>query len=122
MFPAVDLMSSLISGRGDLQIVNVRNDGTLPFLPDDHVIEVPAVIGSDGFTVPPIDTLPEEMIGLVSHVASYERLALDAALHGGRERVVKAMLAHPLVGQFDKAEKLTDALLAANREHLAWAR
>jgi 6-phospho-beta-glucosidase len=32
------------------------------------------------------------------------------------------MLAHPLVGQFDKAEKLTDALLAANREHLAWAR
>lgn len=119
---AVDLMSSLTCGRGDVQIINVRNDGTLPFLPDDHVIEVPAVIGSDGFTVPPIGTLPDEMAGLISHVASYERLALDAALHGGRERVVKAMLAHPLVGQFDKAEKLTDALLAANREHLAWAR
>lgn len=119
---AVDLMSSLTSGRGDVQVVNVRNDGTLPFLPDDHVIEVPAVVGSDGLTVPPIGTLPAEMTGLISHVASYERLALDAAVHGGRERVVKAMLAHPLVGQFDKAEKLTDALLAANREHLAWAR
>ncbi|MDF9276879.1 6-phospho-beta-glucosidase [Arthrobacter sp. EH-1B-1] len=119
---AVDLMSSLISGRGDVQVVNVRNDGTLPFLPDDHVIEVPAVIQSGGLAVPPIGTLPEEIAGLISHVASYERLALDAALHGGRERVLKAMLAHPLVGQFDKAEKLTDALLAANREHLAWAR
>ena len=115
-------MSSLISGRGDVQVVNVRNDGTLPFLPDDHVIEVPAVIQSGGLAVPPIGTLPEEIAGLISHVASYERLALDAALHGGRERVLKAMLAHPLVGQFDKAEKLTDALLAANREHLAWAR
>lgn len=119
---AVDLMSSLTSGRGDKQVVNVRNDGTLPFLPDDHVIEVPAVIGADGFEVPPIGALPEEMVGLISHVASYERLALDAALHGGRDRVLKAMLAHPLVGQFDKAEKLTDALLAANRVHLAWAR
>ena len=119
---AVDLMSSLTAGRGDVQVVNVRNDGTLPFLPDDHVIEVPAVIGSDGLSVPPVGTPPAEVAGLISHVASYERLALDAALHGGRERVVKAMLAHPLVGQFDKAEKLTDALLAANREHLAWAR
>jgi len=36
--------------------------------------------------------------------------------------VVKAMLAHPLVGQHDKAEKLTDLLLAANGKHLAWAR
>lgn len=119
---AVDLMSSLTSGRGDKQVVNVRNDGTLPFLPDDHVIEVPAVIASDGFAVPPVRALPEEMVGLISHVASYERLALDAALHGGRDRVLKAMLAHPLVGQFDKAEKLTDTLLAANRDHLAWAR
>lgn len=86
------------------------------------MIEVPAVIGSDGLTVPPIGTLPDEMVGLISQVASYERLALDAALHGGRGRIVKAMLAHPLVGQFDKAEKLTDALLAANSQYLAWAR
>lgn len=119
---AVDLMSSLVSDRRDQQVVNVRNDGALPFLPDDHVIEVPAVIGSDGLQVPPIGILPDEVTGLISHVASYERLALDAALHGGRDRIVKAMLAHPLVGQFDKAEKLTDALLAANSEHLAWAR
>lgn len=119
---AVDLMSSLASGRGDVQIVNVRNDGALPFLPDDHVVEVPTVIGSDGLTVPPVGALSDDLVGLICHVASYERLALDAALHGGRERVVKALLAHPLVGQFDKAEKLADLLLSANREHLGWAR
>ncbi|MHA7210121.1 6-phospho-beta-glucosidase [Arthrobacter sp. MDT1-65] len=118
---AVDLMASLTSDRGDTQVVNVLNEGTLPFLPDDHVIEVPAVIGSAGITVPAVGALPDEMIGLISHVASYERLALEAALHGGRNRVVKAMLAHPLVGQHDKAEKLTDLLLAANGKHLAWA-
>jgi 6-phospho-beta-glucosidase len=53
-------------------------------------------------------------------VTAYEQLALDAALRGGRERVFRSLLAHPLVGQHDLADKLTDLLLAANREHLRW--
>ncbi len=119
---AVDLIASLTSDRGDVQVVNLRNDGSLPFLPDDHVIEVPATVDAAGLTALPIDPLPDDIRGLVSHVAGYERLALDAAVHGGRDRVVRAMLAHPLVGQYDRAEKLTDLLIAGNREHLAWAR
>jgi 6-phospho-beta-glucosidase len=62
------------------------------------------------------------MQGLVAHVAEYERLALDAAVEGGRDRVRRALLAHPLVGQWSKAERLTDLLLEANARHLAWAR
>jgi 6-phospho-beta-glucosidase len=119
---AVDLIASLRTDRRDAQVVNIRNDGLLPFLPDDHVIEVSATIGVDGFTAVPINPLPNEMSGLIAHVAAYERLALDAAVHGGYDRVVRAMLAHPLVGQFDKAQKLTDRLLAENSAYLTWAR
>lgn len=119
---AVDLIASLRSDRGDVQVVNLRNNGSLPFLPDDHVIEVSAEVRADGFIPIPIEPLPEAMIGLISHVASYERLALVAAIHGGRERVAAAMLAHPLVGQYDRAERLTDLLLSANREYLSWAK
>jgi 6-phospho-beta-glucosidase len=119
---AVDLMASLTTDRGDTQVVNVRNDGTLGFLPDDHVIEVPAVVTADGLRPVPVQPLAPEMQGLVAHVAEYERLALDAAVEGGRDRVVRAMLAHPLVGQWSKAERLTDLLLTENARHLAWAR
>lgn len=119
---AVDLIASLTSDRGDTQVVNLRNDGSLPFLPDDHVIEVSATVGAGGVAALPIDPLPDDLRGLISHVAGYERLALDAAVHGGRERVVRAMLAHPLVGQYEKAEKLTDLLIARNRDHLSWAK
>ena len=118
---AVDLIASLTSDRGDVQVVNLRNGGSLPFLPDDHVIEVPATVGAAGLSALPIAPLPDDIRGLVSHVAGYERLALEAAVHGGRDRVVRAMLAHPLVGQYDRAEKLTDLLIAGNRDHLAWA-
>jgi 6-phospho-beta-glucosidase len=36
--------------------------------------------------------------------------------------VYRALLAHPLVGQHEYADALTDKLLAANAQHLAWAR
>ncbi|MFG2074064.1 family 4 glycosyl hydrolase [Nonomuraea maritima] len=39
---AVALIASLLGDRGDTQVVNVRNDGTLPFLGEEAVIEVPA--------------------------------------------------------------------------------
>lgn len=118
---AVDLIASLLSDAGDVQVVNLRNAGTLPFLPDDHVIEVSARIGRDGPVALAVEQLPDDVSGLISHVAGYERLALDAAVHGGRDRVERAMLAHPLVGQWDRAEKLTDLLVSANREYLPWA-
>ena len=119
---AVDLIASLTADRGDVQVVNIRNSGAMPFLPDDHVIEVPATVGASGLTALPIEPLPNDLSALISHVAGYERLALDAAVNGGRERVLRAMLAHPLVLQYDRAEKLTDLLLAENAKHLAWAR
>lgn len=118
---AVALMASIASDRGDTQVLNVRNDGIMPFLPDDHVIEVPATVGKQGFEARAIASLPDDISGLIAHVAAYERLALEAAIHGGRERVERAMLAHPLVGQFDKARKLTDLLLAENSAFLPWA-
>jgi 6-phospho-beta-glucosidase len=59
--------------------------------------------------------------GLVAHVSAYEDLALEAALHGGRERVFRALLAHPLVGQRETADELTDLLLDANKRFLTWA-
>lgn len=119
---AVDLAASLLGNGGSpYQVVNTVNNGTLPFLPDDAVIEVQATVDGTGakpLAVPKLDPL---YAGLIANVTGYEDLALQAALHGGRDRVFKALLAHPLVGQYAYAEQLTDRLVAHNREHLAWA-
>ncbi|MFE4212300.1 6-phospho-beta-glucosidase [Streptomyces sp. NPDC056844] len=119
---AVDLASSLLGGGGSaVQVVNTYNKGTLPFLPDDAVIEVQARVDGTGATPLAVPALDPLFAGLIGHVTAYEDLALDAALRGGRDRVFKALLANPLVGQFEYAEALTDKLIAHNREHLAWA-
>ncbi|MER6612534.1 6-phospho-beta-glucosidase [Streptomyces xantholiticus] len=119
---AVDLAASLLSGAGSpYQVVNTYNNGTLPFLPDDAVIEVQAAVDTNGATALPVGQLDPLYAGLTAHVTAYEDLALKAALRGGRERVFKALLSHPLVGQYEYADKLTGRLIAHNREHLAWA-
>ncbi|MFI5957409.1 6-phospho-beta-glucosidase [Cryptosporangium sp. NPDC051539] len=119
---AVALVASLLTDRGDVQVVNVRNDGTLPYLPDDMTIEVPAVIGAGGARPLPAAPLDAGSAGLIAGVAGYEQLALDAALRGGRDRVVQALLAHPLIGQWELANPLADRLIAENAAYLAWAR
>jgi 6-phospho-beta-glucosidase len=118
---AVQLTAALLNDRRDVQVVNTRNAGTFSFLPDDAVIEVPATVGSSGPIPLPTAPLSPLYAGLVAQVTAYEQLALDAALHGGYDRVFEALLAHPLVGQVEYADALTDRLVAHNREHLWWA-
>ncbi|MEU1281154.1 6-phospho-beta-glucosidase [Streptomyces sp. NPDC005805] len=119
---AVDLAAALLGGGGSpVQVVNTLNRGTLPFLPDDAVVEVQARVGREGAAPLPVAPLDPLYAGLIANVTAYEDLALRAALHGGRERVFAALLAHPLIGQYAYADRLTDRLIAHNREHLTWA-
>src|SRR3954468_6867973 len=115
---ATQLVASLASDAGDAQVVDVRNNGTLAGLADDDAVEVPARITAEGPKPLEQPPLAPELLGLIQHVAAYERLAAAAAISGDRELVYKALLAHPLVGQVPPVEELTEQLLAADREHL----
>lgn len=123
---AVELLASLF-GRDQgrhRHVVNLRNHGTLSFLGDDAVVEVPAEVspgGAQPAAVPTMSRLGPLYRGLIAHVSAYEDLALDAALRGGRERVYQALLAHPLIGQTDLAETLSLEMVRANRAFLPWA-
>jgi 6-phospho-beta-glucosidase len=119
---AVALLASLVNDRRDAQVVNLRNQGTFDFLADEAVIEVHAVIGADGASPVPAAPLSPHMRGLVAHVSAYEELAVDAARRGGRDRVAAALLAHPLIGQYELAGQLADRLIAENAQYLPWAR
>jgi len=115
---AVRLMASLHAGTGDVQVVDMRNDGAVPGLPDDAVVETTAVVDASGAHPLPQRALPSDMLGLVQHAKAYERLAVRAACSGSRDDVVRALLANPIVGQYPLAAELADELLAANRSLL----
>jgi 6-phospho-beta-glucosidase len=115
---AARLVASLHSGLGDVQVVDTRNDGALPDLPDDAIVEIPARIDGDGATPLRLAPLAPELLGLVEAAKAYERLAVTAAVTGDRSTALKALLANPLVPTYDVAAGLLEALLEANRQHL----
>jgi 6-phospho-beta-glucosidase len=115
---AAQLIASLHGDTQDEQVVDIRNEGALPELPDDAVVEIPAKVGADGAHADRLEPLAPEMLGLVQQVKAYERLAVKAAIEGDRDVALKALLANPLIAQYKIAKPLLDALLEANRQHL----
>ncbi|HEX5900989.1 MAG TPA: 6-phospho-beta-glucosidase [Solirubrobacteraceae bacterium] len=115
---ATRLVASLATGDGAIHVVDTRNGDTIGGLAPDDVVEVPARVGEHGPLPLPQRPLAPELVGLVAHVAAYERLAVQAALGGSRSVARKALLAHPLIGQWGPVEALVDALLEADAHHL----
>ncbi len=110
---ATQLVAALASDSGEPQVVDVRNGGALPGLAPDDVVELPARIGREGADPLPQQSLSPELLGLVQHVAAYERLAAEAAVTGDRELAARALLAHPLVGQWPRSRELLERMLEA---------
>jgi 6-phospho-beta-glucosidase len=110
---ATRLVASLADPDGAVHVVDIRNGGTLAGLAADDVVEVPARF--DSGAPEPLEQRPlaPELLGLVQHVAAYERLTAQAAVTRDPATARKALLANPLVAQWDKAEGLFERLSLA---------
>jgi len=115
---AAALIASLHAGTGDVQVVNVRNNGAITNLGPDDVVEVSCRVDRDGAQPIAVPPLAPEMHGLVTHVKAYERLTIRAALSGSREDALMALVTNPLIPDIDAAQPLLDALLEVNRAYL----
>jgi 6-phospho-beta-glucosidase len=115
---AAQLIASLVDGRGDVQVVDVRNGTALPGLAADDVVEVPARIDRDGAHPLSLAPLPPELLELVSRVKTYERLAVRAAVSGDPALARAALAANPLAGGPELAARLFDAIVSTNGQWL----
>lgn len=116
---AVNLINSLANDVQDVQVVNVKNNGTLDFLDDDDVIEAPCIIGKDG--AKPIkveDFHNKHIINLIRIVKAYEKYTVEAAVTGNEIAAINGLLIHPLVGDYDKAVKCFNELKEAHKDFL----
>jgi len=116
---ATGLVASLVDGAQDVHVVDVRNRGTLAGLADDDVVELPARVGRGGPVPLGQPPLAPELLGLVQHVAAYERLAVQAALTDDPAVARKALLAHPLIGQHEIVDGLLERLRIPRSERVA---
>jgi 6-phospho-beta-glucosidase len=116
---AIKLINSIYNNAGDVQVVDVVNGKTIPELPEDAVIEINCRIGREGAVPLPTEGLPEVIKGLVCQVKAYERLTIEAVIHGDKDKVFLALLNNPLVHDARDAEDILAEMMEAHKQYLS---
>jgi alpha-galactosidase len=124
----INIVDALVNDKPGEYVVNIPNDGAIEGLPDDVVVEIPAIVSGRGVQGLRIGRLPELItLYLKSAVVGMEFL-LSAYLTGSRDVLAASLLNDPcsrasmmrgepwLVGSLDEAKSRADALIASDEE------
>lgn len=115
---AIGVMDAIYNDTGKWMVINVANNGTVRFLDDDAVIETACYVSKNGMQPLTIPDYPKAVVGLISAVKTYESLAVEAAITGNKDIALQALVAHPLVRDYDIAKPLLEEMLEAHRDYL----
>lgn len=107
---AYDVMSAIVNDTHAIVPLDVANDGNIPELEPDDVIEPPCMVGRSGPLPFRVGSLPPAVRDLVVRVKAYERATIDATVSGSREALVSALALNPLVSSRAVASTLIDHL------------
>ncbi len=112
---ALGVISAIANNRDTWAVVNVPNNGAIPFLAADASIETACLVNASGIRPLTFGSLPSSVWGLVCAVKNYETLTVEAAVEGNRDKALLALLAHPLIMDYDLAKPMLAEILETNR-------
>ncbi|WP_346826438.1 6-phospho-beta-glucosidase [Serratia inhibens] len=115
---ALELIRAIHNNLGTQLVVNTANRGAIRGLPDDAVIETNCIVDAQGAHPLTFGTLPDAMHALTQQVKAYERLTIEAAVHGDRRSGLLALVTNPLVTNANVAQPLLEDVLAVNAPYL----
>jgi 6-phospho-beta-glucosidase len=114
---ALDILTAATGHPSEL-VVNVPNEGAIPGMRDDDVVEVACRCDDRGIRPIPLDAIPEDQLLLMQAVKRYELLTVEAVTTRSRALAVEALLVHPLIGSYSLARGLVTAYLEEHRAYV----
>ena len=109
-----------IQNNSDLlwEAVNIPNQGQIPNLPQEAIIELPGLLNADGVTGVPIGPMPDGIAELLRREITISHLTADAVFHGDRNLAYQALLLDPVVSDLDTARQILEKYLTTYRKFL----
>lgn len=98
--------------------VNVPNDGCVSNLPNQAVLEMPAVATAQGFRPLHITDYPDRFAGIINRHLSVIEMAADAALTGSRELFEEAILMGGYINDRKAVHNMVNELIEAQKQYL----
>ncbi len=116
---AIGIMASIAMNEGrEWAGINFINDGAIPNLPREAVVEGPSLVNARGVHPVKMCELPKPFVGLSQQLIVWQQLSVDAALSGDKGMLYQAILACPFVLDMTNAKAIMEEMLKANAEHL----
>ena len=106
----------LINSNHKEDSVNLPNEGVITNLPEDLVIEVPAIINKDGLQAIKIGEYPKGLAALLRNQASVQDLVVEAIIKESKDIAFQALLLDPTIENATKAEEMFNEMLKVNKE------
>ncbi len=114
----VEIITSIQLDQRKTFSANLPNQGTVPGLPDEAVLEVTAAATGRGIMPLQVKGLPEILTTILQPKITAQALTVEAALSGSRSLFVEALLADGCVHDPATAGRLADELLKAHAAYL----
>jgi 6-phospho-beta-glucosidase len=105
---ALNLIETLLGDKPAVQILNVANQGAIPFMDALDVVEVPALVSHGQVQPLEVANIPYHCMGLIQQVKQYEHLTIEAAVGNSYQKALLALAIHPLVRDFSTARSILD--------------
>ena len=117
---ACSLIEAIENDTQAVHVVNVANCGMLPFLAPGDVAEIKCRVGKNGPAPLPLinPTVSQHIIGMIQSHKAYEKLTVQAGLHGDYDAGLAALMTNPLVGDCGKVKLVFDEMLEAHKAYL----
>jgi 6-phospho-beta-glucosidase len=116
---ACALAESIHTDNQKIHVVNACNNGAIPFMADGDVVETRAIVGKNGAKMLPAKESGGEYIrGIMQNIKAYEYLTVKAAINGCRNSAISALMANPLIADYDAANACFDELFQAHKKYL----
>jgi alpha-galactosidase len=113
-----DLIAAIARGRREVYVVNLPNQGIVPNLPAEAVLEVEGITDSTGIRGIQVGNCPLVLKGLLEKRVAWQELVVDAAVSGDRRLALQALLLDEMSIRPELARPMLDELLAASRDLL----
>lgn len=112
----VDVTVSIAQNLGKRYVVMTENNGTIPNLPADAMIEVPAFITADGPKPEFVGDIPYFYKAMIEQQLASEKILVEAIIEGSYEKALQAFTLNKTLPSAKVAKAVLDDLIAANKD------
>lgn len=109
---AIEIIEAILTDSNFLwEAVNIPNNGLIEGLPDDAIVEVPAIINRSGIHGQPIGAMPRGITALLQREVVTSQLCIDSVVKGDRTLALQSLLLDPNITDLDQAEDVLEQIL-----------